>query len=219
MTAIISTMIRFRRPGPHSTKKKMAECFACKKKAYPVESIDWDGRTCVYVYVFCDCEYVSSRTFVCVCDVVHAPFRMQRHACVCLCLCLYLCLCLCLCLYVYVYVCLCVSRTSPHPSLPSLLFPLLLLSDHFHKTCFKCKECNTTLSAAQVAMINGVPYCRPHFKQLFAAKGTYDFGGIHEGHKTWEKVNYSTIARLCACNGVVFGARVGACGWVGDFCV
>jgi hypothetical protein len=40
-------------------------------------------------------------------------------------------------------------------------------------------ECNTTLSAGKCAMINGVPYCKPHFKQLFAEKGSYDFGKTH----------------------------------------
>jgi hypothetical protein len=34
--------------------------------------------------------------------------------------------------------------------------------------------------------MNGVMYCKPHFKQLFAAKGNYDEGFGKEKHtKKW----------------------------------
>lgn len=46
----------------------------------------------------------------------------------------------------------------------------------FHKSCLKCTHCNNTLSLGNYASMNGVMYCKPHFKQLFATKGNYDEG-------------------------------------------
>lgn len=46
----------------------------------------------------------------------------------------------------------------------------------FHKNCMKCKQCSKTLSLGNYAALNGVYYCKPHFKQLFAAKGNYSTG-------------------------------------------
>lgn len=46
----------------------------------------------------------------------------------------------------------------------------------FHKTCLKCSHCKNTLSLGNYASMNGVMYCKPHFKQLFATKGNYDEG-------------------------------------------
>eukprot|EP00761_Pharyngomonas_kirbyi_P002198 gb/GECH01002202.1/.p1 GENE.gb/GECH01002202.1/~~gb/GECH01002202.1/.p1 ORF type:complete len:103 (+),score=17.92 gb/GECH01002202.1/:1-309(+) len=47
----------------------------------------------------------------------------------------------------------------------------------FHKRgCFKCAECNKTLSASNYAALQGKYYCKPHFQQLFRLKGNY-----HEG--------------------------------------
>eukprot|EP00045_Choanoeca_perplexa_P014084 m.163695 g.163695 ORF g.163695 m.163695 type:complete len:536 (-) comp16559_c0_seq1:1913-3520(-) len=46
----------------------------------------------------------------------------------------------------------------------------------YHKTCFKCAECKKSLSAGSYAAMNGVVYCKPHFKQLFKTKGNYNFG-------------------------------------------
>ena len=31
-----------------------------------------------------------------------------------------------------------------------------------------------------------IPCSKPHFKQLFAEKGNYDFGGTNPNHKAWE---------------------------------
>ncbi|KAN0038176.1 hypothetical protein ACTA71_000348 [Dictyostelium dimigraforme] len=44
----------------------------------------------------------------------------------------------------------------------------------FHKLCLKCTHCKLTLSLGNYASLNGVFYCKPHFKQLFATKGNYD---------------------------------------------
>jgi len=46
----------------------------------------------------------------------------------------------------------------------------------FHKTCLKCSHCKANLSLGNYASMNGVMYCKPHFKQLFATKGNYDEG-------------------------------------------
>jgi hypothetical protein len=40
----------------------------------------------------------------------------------------------------------------------------------FHKNCMKCKTCNKILKLGNYAALNGVYYCKPHFKQLFQAK-------------------------------------------------
>jgi cysteine/glycine-rich protein len=54
----------------------------------------------------------------------------------------------------------------------------------FHKTCLKCSHCKATLSLGNYASMNGVMYCKPHFKQLFATKGNYDEGFGKEKHTT-----------------------------------
>ncbi|KAL5503186.1 hypothetical protein EMCRGX_G010094 [Ephydatia muelleri] len=58
----------------------------------------------------------------------------------------------------------------------------------FHKTCFKCCVCQKTLSVGTYAALEGVIYCKVHFKQLFKQKGNYDEGFGREQHKTkWLK--------------------------------
>ena len=49
----------------------------------------------------------------------------------------------------------------------------------YHKSCFKCTHCKKIISLGNFAALNGVYYCKPHFKQLFAVKGNYSdgFGG------------------------------------------
>lgn len=53
-----------------------------------------------------------------------------------------------------------------------------------HKVCFRCTECNGKLSLGSYAAVNGVVYCKPHFKQLFSLKGNYDegFGTMQRKH-------------------------------------
>eukprot|EP01121_Diplochlamys_sp_Union-15-3_P002433 TRINITY_DN1212_c0_g2_i1.p1 TRINITY_DN1212_c0_g2~~TRINITY_DN1212_c0_g2_i1.p1 ORF type:complete len:611 (+),score=152.38 TRINITY_DN1212_c0_g2_i1:93-1925(+) len=53
----------------------------------------------------------------------------------------------------------------------------------FHKSCFKCAECKSTLKLGNFASLKGKYYCKPHFKQLFALKGNYDEGFGGEQHK------------------------------------
>eukprot|EP00055_Hartaetosiga_balthica_P016165 m.100585 g.100585 ORF g.100585 m.100585 type:complete len:383 (+) comp9047_c6_seq1:358-1506(+) len=44
-----------------------------------------------------------------------------------------------------------------------------------HKICFRCAECNTRVSTGNYAALEGVIYCKAHFKQLFQTKGRYTF--------------------------------------------
>ena len=46
----------------------------------------------------------------------------------------------------------------------------------YHKRCFKCRECGTTLSARTYAKGNGNVYCKAHYTQLFQRKGNYHGG-------------------------------------------
>lgn len=58
----------------------------------------------------------------------------------------------------------------------------------FHKTCLKCSHCSVVLTLGNYAAMQGVYYCKPHFKQLFAAKGNYDEGFGKEKHtKKWQE--------------------------------
>ena len=43
----------------------------------------------------------------------------------------------------------------------------------FHKSCFRCKHCNGVLKLGSYAAMDGIFYCKPHFKQLFNSKGNY----------------------------------------------
>ncbi|XP_078287377.1 LIM domain and actin-binding protein 1a isoform X3 [Rhinoraja longicauda] len=53
----------------------------------------------------------------------------------------------------------------------------------FHSVCFRCSHCNMKLSLGSFASLHGNVYCKPHFNQLFKAKGNYDEGFGHKPHK------------------------------------
>ncbi|XP_041654815.1 LIM domain and actin-binding protein 1a [Cheilinus undulatus] len=62
----------------------------------------------------------------------------------------------------------------------------------YHSSCFRCSHCNTKLSLANYASLHNNVYCKPHFCQLFKAKGNYDEGFGHRPHKElWESKNDS----------------------------
>ncbi|XP_031708531.1 LIM domain and actin-binding protein 1-like isoform X1 [Anarrhichthys ocellatus] len=64
---------------------------------------------------------------------------------------------------------------------------LMALQHVYHKGCFRCVHCNATLSLGSFASLHGNVYCKPHFSQLFKAKGNYDEGFGHRPHKElWE---------------------------------
>nr|XP_015199772.1 PREDICTED: LIM domain and actin-binding protein 1 [Lepisosteus oculatus]XP_015199773.1 PREDICTED: LIM domain and actin-binding protein 1 [Lepisosteus oculatus]XP_015199774.1 PREDICTED: LIM domain and actin-binding protein 1 [Lepisosteus oculatus]XP_015199775.1 PREDICTED: LIM domain and actin-binding protein 1 [Lepisosteus oculatus]XP_015199776.1 PREDICTED: LIM domain and actin-binding protein 1 [Lepisosteus oculatus]XP_015199777.1 PREDICTED: LIM domain and actin-binding protein 1 [Lepisoste len=57
----------------------------------------------------------------------------------------------------------------------------------YHNACFRCSHCNSKLSLSTFASLHGTVYCKPHFNQLFKAKGNYDEGFGHRPHKElWE---------------------------------
>ncbi|KAK9698618.1 hypothetical protein RND81_08G118000 [Saponaria officinalis] len=43
----------------------------------------------------------------------------------------------------------------------------------YHKTCFKCNQCNSKLVMGRFSSLDGVLYCMPHFDQQFKKMGTY----------------------------------------------
>ncbi|XP_054605664.2 LIM domain and actin-binding protein 1 isoform X1 [Nothobranchius furzeri] len=57
----------------------------------------------------------------------------------------------------------------------------------YHKNCFCCSYCSTKLSLWNYASLHDKMYCKPHYNQLFKAKGNYDEGFGHRPHKElWE---------------------------------
>ncbi|CAG5982092.1 unnamed protein product [Menidia menidia] len=70
------------------------------------------------------------------------------------------------------------------------VYPLERMVAHqhiYHKSCFRCSHCSTNLSLGNYASLHGNIYCKPHFNQLFKAKGNYDEGFGHRPHKElWE---------------------------------
>uniref|UniRef100_A0A667H3N6 Xin actin binding repeat containing 2 n=2 Tax=Lynx canadensis TaxID=61383 RepID=A0A667H3N6_LYNCA len=63
----------------------------------------------------------------------------------------------------------------------------------FHKSCFRCRHCNSKLSLGNYASLHGQIYCKPHFNQLFKSKGNYDEGFGHKQHKDrWNYKNQSS---------------------------
>uniref|UniRef100_A0A673M145 LIM zinc-binding domain-containing protein n=1 Tax=Sinocyclocheilus rhinocerous TaxID=307959 RepID=A0A673M145_9TELE len=70
-----------------------------------------------------------------------------------------------------------------------IILYLLLISNQqiYHNTCFRCAYCSTKLSLVNYASLHNNVYCKPHFCQLFKAKGNYDEGFGHRPHKElWE---------------------------------
>uniref|UniRef100_A0A7N0RFC5 LIM zinc-binding domain-containing protein n=2 Tax=Kalanchoe fedtschenkoi TaxID=63787 RepID=A0A7N0RFC5_KALFE len=44
----------------------------------------------------------------------------------------------------------------------------------FHKACFKCSHCKSTLKLSNYSSMEGVVYCKPHFEQLFKESGNFN---------------------------------------------
>jgi len=47
----------------------------------------------------------------------------------------------------------------------------------YHKSCFRCVKCNKVLSLGNFTINNGSAYCKPHFMELFKLRGRYDDQG------------------------------------------
>ncbi|KAI3505145.1 hypothetical protein L1887_27065 [Cichorium endivia] len=41
----------------------------------------------------------------------------------------------------------------------------------YHKTCFKCSQCNGKLTISTYSSLEGVLFCKPHFEQRFKERG------------------------------------------------
>jgi hypothetical protein len=57
------------------------------------------------------------------------------------------------------------------------VYPMELLNacdKVWHKQCFRCKHCNSVLGLKGFATIEGNPYCKPHYMEIFKTKGTYN---------------------------------------------
>ena len=37
----------------------------------------------------------------------------------------------------------------------------------FHQSCFKCTHCKSQLTLLTFAQVNGIPYCKAHYMELF----------------------------------------------------
>jgi len=60
-------------------------------------------------------------------------------------------------------------------------FEKIVLDDHetkvsYHKACLRCSHCQVQLVPGNYASMEDKFYCKPHFKQLFAAKGNFEEG-------------------------------------------
>ncbi|CAK9330185.1 unnamed protein product [Citrullus colocynthis] len=44
----------------------------------------------------------------------------------------------------------------------------------YHKACFRCHHCNSTLKLFNYSSFEGVLYCKPHFDQLFKMTGSLE---------------------------------------------
>lgn len=44
----------------------------------------------------------------------------------------------------------------------------------YHKSCFRCSHGGCAISPSNYAALEGVLYCKHHFKQLFKEKGSYN---------------------------------------------
>jgi hypothetical protein len=65
----------------------------------------------------------------------------------------------------------------------------------YHKTCFRCAECKSTLSLGSYASIDSKFYCKPHFKQLFKLKGNYSEGfGAAKPTAKWDATSPTSDA-------------------------
>ncbi|XP_077214607.1 LIM domain-containing protein WLIM2b-like [Tasmannia lanceolata] len=47
-------------------------------------------------------------------------------------------------------------------------------SQAYHKSCFKCSHGGCPISPSNYAALEGILYCKHHFKQLFKEKGSYN---------------------------------------------
>ncbi|KAJ1411833.1 Zinc finger, LIM-type [Sesbania bispinosa] len=58
------------------------------------------------------------------------------------------------------------------------VYPLEKLTvegEFYHKSCFRCTHGGCYLTPSSYSALDGYLYCKPHFSQLFKAKGSYSY--------------------------------------------
>ncbi|KAM3208819.1 hypothetical protein ACQJBY_063480 [Aegilops geniculata] len=60
----------------------------------------------------------------------------------------------------------------------------------YHRPCFRCHHCKSTLQFSNYSSIEGVLYCKPHYDQILKSTGSLDksFEGVTRAAKS-EKSN------------------------------
>ncbi len=72
-----------------------------------------------------------------------------------------------------------VGKTESCVKCGKLAYPMEAISADdktFHKTCFRCSQCQGLLKLGNYAALDGKLFCKPHFKQLFGSHGNYSTG-------------------------------------------
>ncbi|XP_022174695.1 uncharacterized protein LOC111036804 isoform X4 [Myzus persicae] len=69
----------------------------------------------------------------------------------------------------------------------------------FHRSCFRCTQCQCVLRMDTFTWNNKRLYCLPHFKRLFISKGNYDEGfGGDQHKKKWENGHMQQALQVAA---------------------
>lgn len=69
----------------------------------------------------------------------------------------------------------------------------------FHRSCFRCTQCQCVLRMDTFTWNKNRLYCLPHFKRLFISKGNYDEGfGDDQHKKKWENGHMQQALQVSA---------------------
>ncbi|XP_060842980.1 uncharacterized protein LOC132923021 isoform X3 [Rhopalosiphum padi] len=69
----------------------------------------------------------------------------------------------------------------------------------FHRSCFRCTQCQCVLRMDTFTWNKNRLYCLPHFKRLFISKGNYDEGfGDDQHKKKWENGHMQQALQVAA---------------------
>ncbi|XP_049375558.1 LIM domain-containing protein WLIM1-like isoform X2 [Solanum verrucosum] len=83
----------------------------------------------------------------------------------------------------------------------------------YHKACFRCYHCKSTLKLSNFNSFEGVIYCRPHFDQLFKRTGSLDksFEGTPKITKPEKSVDNEVTVNGAAYHKACFKCTHGGC--------
>jgi cysteine/glycine-rich protein len=71
--------------------------------------------------------------------------------------------------------------------------------EFYHKSCFRCTHGGCFLSPSSYAALDGFIYCKPHFSQLFKAKGSYSYLSKQASMKKSEEMQQSAEEKTDDC--------------------